>query len=836
MSLLHDYIADQLSRRVAKSQVVVWFDPRREFVDFVDELEQAGDNAIVLDGSQVGFHIYSGSFFELRFAIEPVVGMDAPPPTVVYLPGVERDHTGSVLMELESAGDRWEPQLKRLARNALRTRFTDGVIDDLLSKDNVTYLDVVAASGAAGGTEAPSILKTILGPGSSESMLARWLLDESLDGQVAEKQAKPELIKLARARLGQGLDPDVPLDKLRSVVGRFVLATEFRTDFTGSEPGQLGQIPVAAADAQRNARDIASRMRTEDADAYARLADTVEQELGLASTDIDPLNLGSIDTFRFEERALLARCYELIRDRDYPKAESVVQQRSGSFWLDLDVERQAHWEVCRRMVELAATANRISGGIQAVPDDPDSWIESYAEEWFALDQAQRRLEALIPKLEEEPDLQALVSIRNLYDEVLVALAAGFMDALDSSDWSVVRTLHQTQVFDDVVKPLPGRVAYFLVDAMRYEMGVELKGLLEGQGEVSLRPALSVLPSITVTGMAALMPGAASSYSVVEEGGKLGARIDSKFLSGIKDRQRRVEGRIASSADVTLGDVLMSSRNKLDKKLGDAQTIIVRSQEIDAFGEGGFEARQIMSTVIENIARAVRKLASLGIESAVITADHGHLYSAEDRDESHRIESPGGDKVELHRRSWIGRGGSTPSASIRVSASKLGNDTDLDFVFPSGIGVFKAGGDLAFHHGGPTLQETVIPVIVVHSRSAPSEPDVARAAFEVTGEPEVVTNRIFSVVVSRSSLFGAGQQIVPILISEGRQVGSVGMAVGATHDPSIGTVTLPQSGAANLGFVLEDETATSLRIVILDPMTDAELYRSPTEIAVNLGVA
>jgi len=832
MTLLHDYIADQLSRRVAKRRVVVWFDPRREFIDFVDELERVGDNAILVDGSQVDFRVYSGSFFELRLTVEPVVGTDTPSPTVLYLPGVERDHNGSVLMELECAGDRWEPQLKRLARNALRTRFTDGVIDDLLSKDNVTYLDVVAASDTTEGTEAPSILKTILGPGNSESMLARWLLNESLDGRITEKQAKPELIKLARARLDQDLDPEAPVSKLRSAVGRFVLATEFRTDLTGSEPDQLRQVPAAMADAQRNARDIASKMRAQDADAYARLADTVEQELGLASTEIDPLNLGSIDTFRFEERALLTRCYELIRDREYPETESVILQRRGSFWLDLDVERQAHWEVCRRMVELATTATRISGEIQAIPDDPDSWIEKYAEEWFALDQAQRRLEALIPKLEEEPDLQALVSIRNLYDEVLVALAAGFVDALDSNAWSVARILQQTQIYDDVVRPLPGRVAYLLVDAMRYEMGVELKTLLEGQGEVSLRPALSVLPSITVTGMAALMPGAASSYSVVADGGTLGARIDSKFLSGIKDRQRHVEGRIPSSIDVTLGDVLMSSRKKLDKKLGDAQTIIVRSQEIDAFGEAGFEARQIMSTVIENIARAVRKLASLGFESAVITADHGHLYSAEDRAESQRIESPGGDKVELHRRAWIGRGGSTPSASIRVSASKLGNDTDLDFVFPIGLGVFKAGGDLAFHHGGPTLQEMVIP----HTRSAPSEPGVARAAFEVTGEPEVVTNRIFSVVVSRSSLFGAGQQVVPVLISEGRQVGSVGMVVGATHDPSTGTVTLPQSGVANLGFVLEDETATSLQIVILDPTTDAELYRSPTEIAVNLGVA
>ena len=34
MNLLHNYIANQLSDRVTKRRVVVWFDPREEFADF----------------------------------------------------------------------------------------------------------------------------------------------------------------------------------------------------------------------------------------------------------------------------------------------------------------------------------------------------------------------------------------------------------------------------------------------------------------------------------------------------------------------------------------------------------------------------------------------------------------------------------------------------------------------------------------------------------------------------------------------------------------------------------------------------------------------------------
>ena len=39
---------------------------------------------------------------------------------MIYLPGCERDRRASVLMELKKAGDSWEPQLKRLAKNVLR--------------------------------------------------------------------------------------------------------------------------------------------------------------------------------------------------------------------------------------------------------------------------------------------------------------------------------------------------------------------------------------------------------------------------------------------------------------------------------------------------------------------------------------------------------------------------------------------------------------------------------------------------------------------------------------------------------------------------------------------
>ena len=376
--------------------------------------------------------------------------------------------------------------------------------------------------------------------------------------------------------------------------------------------------------------------------------------------------------------------------------------------------------------------------------------------------------------------------------------------------------------------------------MRFEMGVELAERLPKSAEVSVRPAVCALPSITPIGMAALQPGASSSFSVVEQAGTLGARIDDAFLPDLTARKKFAASRVPKLADIALDELLSLQPSKLAKKIEGAQVVIVRSQEIDHAGERGFtfQARQVMDTVIDNLARAIRKLAAAGVEHCVLTADHGHLFFPSDRDESMRIDAPGGDEVDLHRRCWIGRGGATPAGCVRVTASALGYDSDLDFVFPVGSGVFKAGGDLAFHHGGPSLQELVIPVVTVRMKARERERSTL-GPVTAAGLPDAVTNRIFSVTIQLDgknlSLFSTELVVRPLLISAGKQVGGVGMVIDGDFDRATGCVKLQSGKPVTVAFLLSDESAPSLRIVIQDPTTDAELYRSPTDIPVRLGV-
>ncbi len=850
MHPLHDYVAKQLADKLKARRVVVWYDERRDFASFVTELRGAPSTRGALaqvsaSGVSAWLAEYDGSFLEMRDLVEPHFRGDTPDAMVLYVPGCERDRRGSVLMELEKAGTEWEPELKRLARDVLLQRYTQGVVDELVPYErNVTYDDLARAASEKASSEPPSILKAIFHEAiGSDGLLAAWLANEAHDGDIEAKDAIRELTKLVRSRLGLELPEAAGLAKLRSITIRYVLAGEFRSDLHCPAPASLEGIPVPATKEHEEAvRALAARLRTDFADVYSVMADRVEGDLHLKTAKIAAAALGAIDTFRFEERALLSHCGELIASQRFDEALALVSVREQSFWLNRDVGRKSQWEACRRMCELGVVALSVRSALARTGPEPEKWFEAYTAKdgWYRMDQAQRRLEAWVTNLDEEPEERPLGVVRRVHEDTCHAMAEGFTKALVKASWTVPGTLPQTRIYSEVVAERPRPVAYFLVDAMRFEMGVELSERLPKSAEVAVRAALGSLPSITPIGMAALQPGASASFSVVEQGGALGALIDGVFLPGLPARKKLAAARIPGLVDLTLDELLSLQPSKLTKKLGGAQVVIVRSQEIDHAGEAGFafQARQVMDTVIDNLARAIRKLAMNGIEHSVVSADHGHLFFASDRDESMRTDAPGGQQVELHRRCWIGRGGTTPPGCVRVAASALGYASDLDLVFPVGGGVFKAGGDLAFHHGGPSLQELVLPVVTVRLKVRESARPSA-SPVTASGLPEVVTNRIFSVTLKLGgqnlSLFGSGMIVRPLLMSAGKQVGAVGMAVGAELDRATGCVTLQPDTPITVGFLLSDDSVASLRVVVQDPATDADLFRSPADIPVRLGM-
>jgi len=840
---LHDYLAKQIEQFLPKRRVVVFYDARSEFEPFIDEFVIVETGIGGLSQIRIGdtlTHLarFDGSFFALKASIEPLVSADNPEALLVYVPGQVHDSESSVLMEVECAGkiygDAPAHALKSIARRLLRQQYTDGDIDGMLRTDSLSYHDVVRYLDE-GGSGSGSVLKLVLTGSSSEALITDWIVSVDKDEMLASKVAEPELFRLIHARLGLEIEEGTPLTKARHQMVRYLLINEFRSDLS---PGVIDALMVVPSPRHQDDREhiatVSGALRAKHGDVYVEWADRIQQEFDLVNANITPERLGAIDTFRFEERCLLHHAACLMTDGRYADSLAVLDERRNSFWLEIPkfIGRSAQWEACRLMAVLLAEIDEVRPRLKKTPPEATKWVEAYADNdgWYRIDRMQRMLEAWVTTMEDEPEgplQQALALARSKYEAILTDMATGFTAALTASEWVTPGARQQTGIYSELVEPCSGRVAYVVVDAMRFEMGAELVEQLPGAQELQLQPAVAVLPSITPMGMAALLPGASSSFSVVEHQGKLASKIHDSVLPGARERLKLLKAVRPDSVEINLDDLLSWNLKKAGKRLSSAPLVVVRSQEIDVIGEGGTVhlARHIMNGIIGNIARAVRKLSKLGIERFVVTSDHGHQFSGR-KTQDLVMDRPGGTEVDQHRRCWAGRGGQTPTAAVRVSGGELGYQTDLEFMFPRGLAVFRSGGDLTFHHGGCSLQEMVVPVITLRMRSSQVQTQTA-PSIVVDGYPTTLTTRTVGCrLVFDGDLLAEGAIAARVvLIGDGQEVGRAGMAPDAEFDPATATVQLMPGKAVTIGMMLTKETTKTVRIVVQDPTTDAVLAQS-----------
>ena len=479
---LHDYLAGQLHELLTKRAIVVFYDPREEFRPFFEDLagaESTGESPIriTLAEAEVSLARYRGSYFELRAAVEPIAGQTTPEKLLVYLPGHARDREASVLMELELAGSCYEPQLKRLARHLLQRSFSDAQIDELLNRVGVTYQDVVAFLSQAPTDGPASVLRAIFDNAKSDEILVKWLASDERDETILEKDAMDELVRLIDVRLGLALPDGSSLSEARAKTARYVVVTEFRADLSCEPPTSCAGVPAPpSADHESRVRGLAAKLRSHHGDEYAALADGVEQDLGLAGAALDPACLGAVDTFRFEERRLLEHAGKLIQAKRYGDAAAVVEGRRHSFWADREVARQAQWEACRLMAELGSAVEQTCSALSKFKGEPAAWVAAYGSKggWAEADAMHRRLETWVAHMSDEPEgEEALAVVKREHEELLKAMAERYTEALRAADWVVEGPLPQTRVFAQAVDLSAGRTAYILVDALRYEMGVDL---------------------------------------------------------------------------------------------------------------------------------------------------------------------------------------------------------------------------------------------------------------------------------------------------------------------------------------------------------------------------
>ena len=264
-------------------------------------------------------------------------------------------------------------------------------------------------------------------------------------------------------------------------------------------------------------------------------------------------------------------------------------------------------------------------------------------------------------------------------------------------------MRQSQIFDRYVAPVlqgGGKVVYFLADALRYEMGRDLGMTLADTGTVRVEACVSSLPTVTPFGMAALMPGADSTYKIVMKGNELVPAIGDQLLPGSKERMALLKSRYGDRfADITLEQVMSLNPKKPPKAIANAELLVVRTQELDSYGESMnlYQARKHMSGILGEFVTATHRLSRLGFTTFIFAADHGHVLLPE-VPAGDTVSRPPGDWALVKRRSLLGHSTGSASGVIVLMTEHLGMHAPVpEMAVATGFRVFKSGSGY-FHEG------------------------------------------------------------------------------------------------------------------------------------------
>jgi PglZ domain len=861
MAIVTDSLVQLIAKQVDEKGLVVWYDPEQAYCTAAAELH--------LPNTTVAR--YDGSFLKLRKEIDDLLSDEQPPRLVVYVP-IERTETYSALIELDCAGVIMQPRqqppacntrLSVVARNALKPILGEDQVGEIerqveAGKLSLTDLNALAEQGVDIST---GVLKLIFGTANPQEVALALLHSEQHDEEVGKKDAQKELRHLLQISFDMELPAAEALSNWRVRLGRHVLLTELFAALKKQMPPSLSSVPVANSTGGIDACvRLARTWRNSRAgrDSYVTVANRVEQELSLdhLKLPVDPLKEN--ETFLGVEWALLVHVERELLKAATPALLQLAKYRISRFWADVMPAIQAHWALISSTAAVLIEADRVAKAIKNAPTTVPALVKAYADDdepWCLLDTNHRHMESRKYNFEFAASnvhhgLERLITkAEQRYTEVGSELAKHFVTCFQKAKHPVKGLLRQRDIFEKQVKPhlTEGKVAYVWVDALRFEMARELCLLLEDDFEVEMQPAIGTMPTITEIGMAALLPKAHESSKVVAVGGgKLALEIGGKV---IKDRKDRVaflkENAGVSVFDLKLDDLLPKPAKKVRDGIQSAQLILITSQEIDELGEADnmTQARLQIDGVLSHLRRGVRLLADRGIKTIVLVADHGHLF-ADEIGEDTKIEAPGGKVEDLHRRVWVGVGGTSEPSYLRTSLASLGVESEFDIATPWTFAVFKSkGGGRAYFHGGLSPQELIVPVVVMHSAVKFSAPSTG-IQWTLTPGTAKLTTRFFSVQIagSHSSLFGLEPPKVRIELRANKKCVSLPVSASYGFEDATGEAKLKI--AENDNNRIEPNTVTvmlseeisqkTVGVYLLDATTGAELAAPLTvDVAISM---
>ncbi len=437
--------------------------------------------------------------------------------------------------------------------------------------------------------------------------------------------------------------------------------------------------------------------------------------------------------------------FELIDRKILSELVRVVVARTASaqeveHWVRM--RRQGHWfEVFKHVYLAIEHGAQFLQLLDALVMDMGSFadgVQKYAASWFKLDQRYRKFvyhlrESGQPSL--LADLGAL--IENHYtNSYLVQLNDRWQTHVDAAvNWEAEPAPLQKDFFARFVQPYLDRknkVCVIISDAFRFEVGEELTSLIrqEDRFEAELHGGLSMLPSYTQLGMAALLPNTQLSIAVNDSGDAL---VDGQSAKGSENRARILAARVPASSVVLAKDLMLLGRDESRALFRDNDVVYVYHNLIDKTGDTRDTEERVFDAAeqtLDELIKLIKKLVNANATNLLVTADHGFVYQARPLQDSDFLSAApdGAEILYKDRRFVLGRGLRSHPSFRTFVPEQLGLADGPEIQVPKSINRLRLqGSGSRFVHGGATLQEVVIPIIRINKKR---HSDVGRVDVDI----------------------------------------------------------------------------------------------------------
>ena len=359
-------------------------------------------------------------------------------------------------------------------------------------------------------------------------------------------------------------------------------------------------------------------------------------------------------------------------------------------------------------------------------------IKQYLAKDYQIDQEYRKFYYSFDQIEDTGAFEGLRTlIENIYtNEYLGKIMPKWNEGIQETGALQEMPL-QRNFYNRYLRNAKERTVVIISDAMRYEVGQELfKRMLDDpKCTAKMEAQLSVLPSYTRLGMAALLPH--KSMTMTDDFRVL---VDDVLCNDLSGRQTVLQKHQANGVCVQFDDIKGLKKNDLRDIFTGMQVVYVYHNQIDARGDKATTEDEVFVACQEAIAEImdlIRKISTnANTYRFIITSDHGFIYKRDKLSESDKIGAINDKKAFINRRFIVAQEAvvdeGVQSLSMRLI---LDNDDAKHVSFPVSSNVFKvAGGGQNFVHGGSSPQEMLVPVLDIKMERGHMETRPAQIAL------------------------------------------------------------------------------------------------------------